>query len=652
MIKVEKRDGSIVEFNIKKITSAISKAFDSLHLKKDDSIIDMLVLRATADFQNKIVQDTVSVETIQDSVEKTLSESGYYTVAKAYILYRKQRENVRQIQNSANDYINLMNSYLASDTDVEDENSMSTFSVGGLILSNSGKITSNYWLSEIYDSEITKAHKNGDIYLHNLDMLTGANAGWSLLSIIKEGIISVNGSIASLPAKHLSTLCNQIVNFLGIMQNEWASAQSLSHFDTLLAPYVLKEQLSHKQVYDCLESFVYGVNIPSRWGTQAPFSQITLDLIVPENFKKEKCYVGGVLQEFTYNQCQDAMYLIQDCLMEIFKKGDQLRRGFIFPIIGIYLHDNMDYKRYKKIFEVTSTYGTPYFLKKKNNVIDGYFGYEENTGSIGTVSLNLVRLAYLSENKRDFFNRLDALLKCSVRSLKVKRQLLNQFLELGLFPYTSKYLKSFDEHYGIIGIVGMNETCLNANWLKKDLTHEDSIDFCKEVLVHIQDFLDLQKEKLLMEAIPAESICTRFAKLDQEMYPQIKSYGYYTNSSHFDVNCSDDIFYVLEIQQQLQTLYSGATCFPIFIEHKIESSEMTYRYVKMIYENYDIPCFNITPTYSICSKDGYIRGSEPTCPVCGKKTQIFSRVSGYYKDLDDWNDGKKIEFSRRKMYTI
>ncbi len=652
MIKVEKRDGSIVEFNTKKIASAISKAFDSLHLKKDDSIIEMLVLRATADFQNKIVKDTVSVETIQDSVEKTLSEGGYYTVAKAYILYRKQRENVRQIQNSANDYINLMNSYLSNDSSGEDENSMSTFSVGGLILSNSGKITSNYWLSEIYDSEITKAHKDGDIYIHNLDMLTGANAGWSLLSIIKEGIVSVNGSIASLPAKHLSTLCNQIVNFLGIMQNEWASAQSLCHFDTFLSPYVLKENLTHKQVYDCLESFVYGVNIPSRWGTQAPFSQITLDLKVPEQFKKEKCYVGGVQQDFTYEQCQGAMDLIQDCLMEIFEKGDQLKRGFIFPIIGVYLHSDMDFTHYKKLFEVTSKYGTPYFLKKKNKDIDGYFGYDENKGSIGTVSLNLVRLAYLSENKKDFFRRLDTLLNCAIRSLKVKRQVLNQFLEVGLFPYTGKYLNDFNNHYGVIGIIGMNETCLNARWLKRDLMNPDSIEFSKEVLAYIQNFLDMQDEKLLMEAVPGESICTRFAKLDKEKYPLIESFGYYTNSSHFDVNCCDDVLRVLEIQQQLQSYYSGATCMPIFIDHKIESSEMTYRYVKMIFDHYDLPCFNITPTYSICPKDGYIKGNELVCPICGEKTQVYSRISGYYKELDGWNEGKKVEFSRRKMYTI
>lgn len=652
MIKVEKRDGSVVDFDTKKIASAISKAFDSLHLKKDDSIIEMLVLRATADFQNKIKKDIVSVETIQDSVEKTLSESGYYVVAKAYILYRKQRENVRQIQNSANDYMNLMNSYLSNDSDKEDENSMSTFSVGGLILSNSGKITSNYWLSEIYDSEITNAHKNGDMYIHNLDMLTGSNAGWSLLSIIKEGIVSVNGSVASLPAKHLSTLCNQIVNFLGIMQNEWASAQSLCHFDTFLSPYVLKENLSRKQVYDCLESFVYGVNIPSRWGTQAPFSQITLDLSVPEQYKNVKCYVGDIEQDFTYDQCQEAMDLIQDCLMEIFEKGDQLKRGFIFPIIGVYLHSNMEYKRYEKLFKVTSKYGTPYFLKKKNKDIDGYFGYDENKGSIGTVSLNLVRLAYLSENKTDFFKRLDSLLNCAIRSLKVKRQVLNQFLEVGLFPYSGKHLKNFNDHYGIIGIIGMNETCLNARWVKKDLMNLESIDFCKEILVYIQNYLDTQKDKLLMEAIPAESICTRFAKLDKEKYPEIQSFGYYTNSSHFDVNSCDDIFQVLEIQQQLQVLYSGATCMPIFIDHKIESSEMAYRYVNMIYENYDLPCFNITPTYSICLKDGYIRGSKSICPICGEKAQIYSRISGYYKALDDWNEGKKIEFSRRKMYTI
>lgn len=652
MIKVEKRDGSIVEFDTKKIASAISKAFDSLHLKTADSIIEMLVLRSSADFLSKIHNDTISVESIQDSVEKTLSEAGYYTVAKAYILYRKQRENVRQIQNSANDYIHLMNSYLSNDSCQDDEDSTSTFSVGGLILSNSGKITSNYWLSEIYDSQITQAHKNGDFYIHNLDMLTGANAGWSLLSVINEGIVSVNGSIASLPAKHLSTLCNQIVNFLGIMQNEWASAQSLSHFDTFLAPYVYKENLNRKQVYDSLESFVYGVNIPSRWGTQAPFSQISLDLKVPDEFRNKKCYIGGVQQDFTYDQCEESMFLIQDCLMEIFEKGDQMKRGFIFPIIGIYLHSNMNYERYNKLFKVTSKYGTPYFLKKKNKDIDGYFGYEANRGSIGNVSINLVRLAYLSKDKKEFFERLDTLLNCAIRSLQVKRQVLNQFLEAGLFPYTSKYLKDFNHHYGIIGIVGMNEACLNARWLKQDLNYRESLEFCKETLEYIKDYLDRQGDKLLMEAIPAETICFRFAKLDKEIYPDIKSYGYYSNSSHLDVACTNDLFEALKIQQQLQPLYTGPTYMPIFVDHKVDSCQMIARYVKMIYENYDLPCFTITPTYSICPNDGYISGEEPICPICKEKTQIFSRVSGYYKVLDDWNDGKKIEFYRRKTYSI
>lgn len=652
MINVEKRDGSIVEFDSKKIYSAISKAFESLHLSQDPSIIEMLVLRSTADFQNNIKKDTISVEAIQDSVEKTLSETGYYTVAKAYILYRKQRENVRQIQSTANDYIHLMNSYLSNGDDYEDENSMATFSVGGLILSNSGKITSNYWLSQIYDSEITQAHKNGDLYIHNTDMLTGACAGWSLYDLISNGIPSVNSSLASLPAKHLSTLCNQIVNFLGIMQNEWASAQSLSHFDTLLAAYIHYEHLTRKQVYDSLESFIYGINIPSRWGTQAPFSQISLDLKIPDNYRDKHCVIAGHKQDFTYKECEEEMFVLQDCLMEILKKGDQTGKGFIFPIIGVHLYEEMDYSKYENLFKVTSKFGNPFFLRKKNQDIEGYFGYSANTGSIGTVTLNIPRLAYISESKEDFFVRLDKLLQVALRSLRVKRQVLNQFLDAGLYPYTKKYVDSFDNYYGVIGIVGINEACLNAKWIKKDLLDTNAQEFCVNILTFIKTILSNQDEKITLEALPAESVSTRLAQMDKEMYPEIQSYGYYTNSSHLDVNCTNDLFKALDIQQKFQNLYTGATCMPIFIDHNVDDTLMMAKYVKMIYENYNLSCFTITPTYSICQEHGYIPGYHKVCPLCGNQTHVYSRVSGYYKALEDWNLGKKIEFERRKTYSI
>lgn len=652
MIKVEKRDGSIVGFDSSKIFSAISKAFDSLHMEKDDAIINLLVLRATADFQTKIKDNRISVEMIQDSVEKTLSESGYYPVAKTYILYRKQRENVRKIQSTANEYIHLVNSYLHDNISLEDETSMATYSVGGLILSNSGMITSNYWLSEVYDAQITNAHKNGDLYIHNINMLTGCSAGWSLENLILKGLPSVNKMISSLPAKHLSTLCNQMVNFLGIMQNEWASAQSFAHFDTLLVPFIHQDKLSVKMVSDCLESFIYGINIPSRWGTQAPFSQITLDWNVPQEFINKKAIVAGCECDFTYGDCQKEMKILHDALFEVINKGDVSGRGFQFPIIALYLNPDFDWMHEEELFKACAKYGTPYFLTKEKQDVEGYFGYKPLCGSMGVVTLNIVRLAYLSSSKEDFFKRLDNLSDVALRSFEVKRQVLNQLLEAGLYPYTKAYISDFNDYYGTLGIVGMNEACLNAKWLKKDLMDFDAQTFSMEVLDFLNHKLLNQSQKVNLEATPAESVCTHFAQIDQELYPEIQSHGYYTNSTHLDVASTDDVFEALHIQQDFQNQYSGATSFPVFIDHGIADWKMVALLVKTIYENYDVPVFTITPTYSVCEEHGYLLGHQDICPKCSKSTEIYSRVSGYYRNLEDWNEGKQKEFSRRKTYSI
>ena len=652
MIEVEKRDGSIVTFDSSKIFSAISKAFDSLGMEKDDAIINLLVLRATADFQSKVKDNRISVEMIQDSVEKTLSESGYYPVAKTYILYRKQRENVRKIQSTASEYIHLVNSYLDNNLPLEDENSLATFSVGGLILSNSGMITSNYWLSEVYDTQITNAHKNGDFYIHNIHMLTGGSAGWSLEQLILKGLPSVNKMISSLPAKHLSTLCNQMVNFLGIMQNEWASAQSLAHFDTLLVPFIHKDKLSKKVVLDCLESFIYGINIPSRWGTQAPFSQITLDWNVPDDFKAKKAIVAGKEEDFTYGDCAKEMKLLHNALFEILHKGDISGRGFQFPIVALYLQPDFDWMHEEELFKACAKYGTPYFLTKEQKDVQGYFGYEPCCGSMGTVTLNLVRMAYLSSSKEDFFKRLDYLSDVAFHSFHVKRQVLNQLLDAGLYPYTKTYISNFDHYYGTLGIVGMNEACLNASWLKKDLMDSNAQVFACEVLDFLNTKISKQDQKINLEATPAESVCTHFAKLDHELYPEIQSYGYYTNSTHLDVASTDDVFEALDIQQKLQNRYTGSTSFPIFIDHGIDNWKMAALLVKKIYENYNVPVFTITPTYSVCEEHGYMSGKHSDCSICHKPTEIYSRVSGYYRNLEDWNEGKQKEFSRRKTYSI
>lgn len=652
MIYVEKRDGSIVEFDPKKIASAITKAFQSLSLDTDSSIIDLLVLRSTSDFQSKIVNGKVSVEAIQDSVEKTLSESGYYPVAKSYILYRKQRENVRSIQSSANEYMHLVNSYLDNALSDEDDSSMATFSVGGLILSNSGKITSNYWLSQVYDEQISSMHKNGDFYIHNINMLTGASAGWSLEKLIHNGLMSVNGMVSSLPAKHLSTLCNQIVNFLGIMQNEWASAQSIEHFDTLLAPFVRVDQLPKKMIYDCMESFVYGINIPSRWGTQSPFSQITLDWKVPKEYKDKKAIVDGKKLDFTYGDCEKEMKWIQDALLDVFLKGDLSGRGFQFPILAVYIDENFDFFSEKKLFQLASKFGSPYFLTRHKFGVDGYFGYSASRGSLGTVTLNIPRLAYLSEDENDFYVRLDKVLEVAIRSLQVKRQVLSQFLEAGLYPYTKCYIHSFDDYFGTIGIVGMNEACLNAKWIQKELMDSSAQEFSFRVLDHIQKVLDMQSELYNLEATPAESVCGYLAKLDFDRYPDMVHHGYYTNSSHLDVSSTLDLFEAISLQEKLQNVYSGTTCFPIYLDHAIYDWKMCAKLTQAIVKNFKLPVFTFTPTYSICKDHGYIDGHHTVCPFCEKSVQIWSRTSGYYRALEDWNVFKQLEFKRRKNYGI
>ena len=652
MFQVVKRDGELDEFKMGKITAAIDKAFDAKGKNYSSDMIDLLGLRVTADFQNKIENNRISVEDIQDSVENVLIQAGYSDVAKAYILYRKQREKIRNMKSTILDYKEIVNSYVKVEDWRVKENSTVTYSVGGLILSNSGAVTANYWLSEIYDNEIADAHRNADIHIHDLSMLTGYCAGWSLKQLIKEGLGGIEGKITSAPAKHLSVLCNQMVNFLGIMQNEWASAQSFAHFDTLLVPFIHQDKLSVKMVSDCLESFIYGINIPSRWGTQAPFSQITLDWNVPQEFINKKAIVAGCECDFTYGDCQKEMKILHDALFEVINKGDVSGRGFQFPIIALYLNPDFDWMHEEELFKACAKYGTPYFLTKEKQDVEGYFGYKPLCGSMGVVTLNIVRLAYLSSSKEDFFKRLDNLSDVALRSFEVKRQVLNQLLEAGLYPYTKAYISDFNDYYGTLGIVGMNEACLNAKWLKKGLMDLDAQTFSMEVLEFLNHKLLNQSQKVNLEATPAESVCTHFAQIDKELYPEIQSHGYYTNSTHLDVASTDDVFEALHIQQDFQNQYSGATSFPVFIDHGIADWKMVALLVKTIYENYDVPVFTITPTYSVCEEHGYLLGHQDICPKCLKSTEIYSRVSGYYRNLEDWNEGKQKEFSRRKTYSI
>ena len=688
MFEVVKRDGEITEFNLGKINAAIEKAFRATKMEYNDDILGLLSLRVSADFQDKIKDGKIHVEAIQDSVETVLEQTGYTEVAKAYILYRKQREKMRNMKSTILDYKDVVNSYVKVEDWRVKENSTVTYSVGGLILSNSGAITANYWLSEIYDEEISDAHRNADLHIHDLSMLTGYCAGWSLKQLIQEGLGGIPGKITSAPAKHLSVLCNQMVNFLGIMQNEWAGAQAFSSFDTYLAPFVKTDHLSYPEVKKCIESFIYGVNTPSRWGTQAPFSNITLDWTVPADLAELPAIVGGKEMDFKYKDCKKEMDMVNKAFLETMIEGDAHGRGFQYPIPTYSITSDFDWsdtENNRLLFEMTAKYGTPYFsnyinsdmepsdvrsmccrlrldlreLRKKSG---GYSGSGESTGSVGAVTINLPRIAYLSADQKEFYERLDHMMDIAARSLKIKRGVITKLLNEGLYPYTKRYLGTFDNHFSTIGLIGMNEVGLNARWLRKDLTHPETQAFAKDVLNHMRERLsDYQEEYgdlYNLEATPAESTTYRLAKHDRERYPDIITAGkegdtpFYTNSSHLPVEYTSDIFDALDIQDELQTLYTSGTVFHAFLGEKLQDWKSAAELVRTIAENYKLPYYTLSPTYSICKNHGYLTGEHFTCPYCGEKAEVYSRITGYYRPVQNWNEGKIQEYKNRKLYDI
>ncbi|MBO4252208.1 MAG: ribonucleoside triphosphate reductase [Clostridia bacterium] len=688
MFQVKKRDGKLVEFDMSKISIAISKAFNANQVNYTADILNMLTLRVAANFSEKIKDNVISVEDIQDSVEVVLIQAGYVSVAKSYILYRKQREKVRNIASTVVDYKKVVDDYLkVADWRVK-ENSTVTYSVGGLILSNSGAVTANYWLSEVYDEEIANAHRNADIHIHDLSMLTGYCAGWSLRQLIQEGLGGVVGKITSSPASHLSTLCNQMVNFLGIMQNEWAGAQAFSSFDTYLAPFVKADNLSYKEVKQCIQSFIYGVNTPSRWGTQSPFTNVTLDWTVPNDLAEMNAIVGGKEMPFKYKDCKKEMDMVNKAFIEIMIEGDANGRGFQYPIPTYSITRDFDWsetENNKLLFEMTAKYGTPYFsnyinsdmepsdvrsmccrlrldlreLRKKSG---GFFGSGESTGSVGVVTINMPRIAYLSNTEEEFYDRLTHLMDISARSLKVKRDTITKLLDAGLYPYTKRYLGTFANHFSTIGLVGMNEACRNAKWIGKDLTNPEAQTFTKNVLNFMRnklsDYQELYGDLYNLEATPAESTSFRLAKHDVKRYPDIITASdadkapYYTNSSHLPVGFTEDIFSALDIQDELQTLYTSGTVFHAFLGQKLPDWKAAANLVRKIAENYRLPYYTMSPTYSVCADHGYITGEVYKCPICGKTTEVYSRITGYYRPVQNWNDGKRAEFADRKVYDI
>lgn len=689
MNNVIRRDGTAVAFNPTKIENAVAKAFmatDELDARDISSVSRAICLIVTTTLNGRKL-DAATVEEIQDEVESALMNCGYAKTAKAYILYRRQHANVRETKDTLLDYKKLIDGYIGTEKDWRvKENSTVTLSVGGLILSNSGAVTANYWLSEVYDEDVADAHRNCFMHIHDLSMLTGYCAGWSLKQLIQEGLGGVPDRITSAPAKHLTTLCNQMVNFLGIMQNEWAGAQAFSSFDTYLAPFVKVDNLSYKDVKQSIQSFIYGVNTPSRWGTQAPFTNVTLDWTVPEDMINMPALVGGKEMDFTYGDCKAEMDMVNKAFIEIMIEGDANGRGFQYPIPTYSITKDFDWsetENNKLLFEMTAKYGTPYFsnyinsdmnpsdvrsmccrlrldlreLRKKGG---GFFGSGESTGSIGVVTLNLPRIAYLSSTKEEFYSMLDKYMDIAARSLDTKRKVINRLLEEGLYPYTKRYLGAFNNHFSTIGLVGMNETILNAKWIDSDITKTEGRDFSIEVLNHMRDRLsdyqEMYGDLFNLEATPAESTTYRFAKHDTEEFADIITAAckdqapYYTNSTHLPVNYTEDIFDALEMEDEMQTLYTSGTVFHGFLGERMPDWKAAANLVKKIAYNFKLPYYTLSPTYSICENHGYIAGEHFSCPHCGKATEVYSRITGYYRPVRNWNDGKSSEFENRKTY--
>ena len=689
MNNVIRRDGTAVAFDPTKIENAVAKAFmatDELDARDISSVSRAICLIVTTTLNGRKL-DAATVEEIQDEVESALMNCGYAKTAKAYILYRRQHANVRETKDTLLDYKKLIDGYIGTEKDWRvKENSTVTLSVGGLILSNSGAVTANYWLSEVYDEDVADAHRNCFMHIHDLSMLTGYCAGWSLKQLIQEGLGGVPDRITSAPAKHLTTLCNQMVNFLGIMQNEWAGAQAFSSFDTYLAPFVKVDNLSYKDVKQSIQSFIYGVNTPSRWGTQAPFTNVTLDWTVPEDMINMPALVGVKEMDFTYVDCKAEMDMVNKAFIEIMIEGDANGRGFQYPIPTYSITKDFDWsetENNKLLFEMTAKYGTPYFsnyinsdmnpsdvrsmccrlrldlreLRKKGG---GFFGSGESTGSIGVVTLNLPRIAYLSSTKEEFYSMLDKYMDIAARSLDTKRKVINRLLEEGLYPYTKRYLGAFNNHFSTIGLVGMNETILNAKWIDSDITKPEGRDFSIEVLNHMRDRLsdyqEMYGDLFNLEATPAESTTYRFAKHDTEEFADIITAAckdqapYYTNSTHLPVNYTEDIFDALEMEDEMQTLYTSGTVFHGFLGERMPDWKAAANLVKKIAYNFKLPYYTLSPTYSICESHGYIAGEHFSCPHCGKATEVYSRITGYYRPVRNWNDGKSSEFENRKTY--
>ncbi len=668
--QVVKRNGIVEQYDHTKIFNAIRKAMDAVGQEYNRRDIEYLVDRVEDKLRvfmkSRHPNSVPAIEEIQDIVETVLIEAKEVQAAKAYILYRARHEVMRDTKKLMLDIDSTMDGYLGRSDWRVNENANVNFSLGGLILHNSGTITANYWLKNIYPEEISQAHSRADFHIHDLSMFSGYCAGWSLRQLIQEGLGGVPDKITSKPAKHLSTLIQQVVNFLGIMQNEWAGAQAFSSFDTYLAPFIKNDNLKAKQITQYIQSFIFGVNTPSRWGSQAPFTNITLDWTVPEDLKDKPALVGGEEQNYTYGDCQEEMNLINRSFIELMISGDANGRGFQYPIPTYNLTKDFiwDSENAEMLFEMTAKYGTPYFQNFINSDLNpgdvrsmccrlqldkrelrkrggGFFGSDEFTGSLGVVTINLPRIGYLSRNTAEFYERLDRLMDMAAHSLSIKRKVITRLLDAGLFPYTKRYLNHLDNHFSTIGLVGMNECLLN--FMDRDMLDPEGRHFALEVLTHMRERLVRYQETTgnlyNLEATPAESTSYRLAKHDKERYQDIITAGdknpYYTNSSQLPVEYTEDIFDALDLQEDFQTKYTGGTVFHGFLAEALPDWKACRNLVKAMAENYRIPYFTISPIFSICPHHGYLSGEFFNCPKCAEeeKRRLREKVSSLENEL-------------------
>jgi ribonucleoside-triphosphate reductase len=680
---IRKRNGALASYDNFKIANAIYKAAKSAGSNDFGQSLELskrVEILVNERFHPKSIP---AVEEIQDLVEKVLMDAGLTKVAKIYILYREQHRRNREVNNLLVDINRTMDGYLRKEDWRVKENANVGYSLGGLILHNSGAITANYWLENIYSPSVAEAHRNGDFHIHDLSMFSGYCAGWSLRQLIMEGLGGVPNKITSGPAKHLSTLVQQMVNFLGVLQNEWAGAQAFSSFDTYLAPFVKKSKLNHTEVKQCIQSFVFGVNTPSRWGSQAPFTNITFDWIVPEDMSEQPAIVGGELQDFTYAECQKEMDLINQTFLEVLMEGDYEGRGFAYPIPTYNITSNFDWNspNANLLFKITGKYGTPYFQNFINSTLKpgdvrsmccrlqldkrelrnrggGLFGSDEFTGSLGVVTINMPRIGYLSSSREEFFSHLDHFMDLARESLETKRTVIGRLMDEGLFPYTKRYLRHMNNHFSTIGLIGMNEAV--KNFMGKDLTCVDARQFAQDVLLHMRDRLVRYQQETghlyNLEATPGEGTSHRLARIDHSKFPRMSIPGasapYYTNSTQLPVDATTDIFEALDMQEELQKLYTGGTVFHTFIGESIDDPQTCAKLVKSIAENYRIPYFTLSPTFSVCHTHGYLKGEQFVCSTCEQETEVYSRIVGYYRPIKNWNDGKRAEFSDRKEFIV